>query len=580
MAFFRTGGGGGEIPAFLKTRMNAVLNKKFGTEKDYNPVYWPDDVNLMGKLEEKTVQAAPIAAFSDGADDVPTVETIVNVDYTGSQIGDYKLFRFGKNLLDDTKKGVFSGGMYLSFNETSQQGVCIEYLPAGTYTFKPYFAAGVSALGIMIGTTNPSSTIVNDWSSASSITFTLSEPKKNIYIMMMRTQGWQVADVIGAQLETGATATDYEEFKGSKLTSTLGRQIYGGFFNTRTGVLTSTKAADGSDLPDPVEYQTWVPLIYNSLSGYNNIFCDTGDVAVTYRSSGTETIIQPTLISKTITENGTYSAADDDADGYSDVTVIVPQNTPLIPQFTETKIADNTAHAASFTLTEDYGNFDMVKIVWFESSTSSGFLYTTPDILDEIFSIGVGKLCINKPSTNVYICYSKNGLTWTQTNQRVLFVHEIYGVTFTNCTMQTTDLYKRGASTTNKYPVTSQTSLKEYDLFMMASIHATDGSETMPTTWLYQYPKENMSDAFSCPVPTVLQEYNGNDEAFVISEYEMSAARFFMVQGIKFTPVSSSRGLMMASRPVTQLVGEESDPNQVNELVENDETEQEGEDDA
>lgn len=32
--------------------------------------------------------------------------------------------------------------------------------------------------------------------------------------------------------------------------------------------------------------------------------------------------------------------------------------------------------------------------------------------------------------------------------------------------------------------------------------------------------------------------------------------------------VSSSRGLMMASRPVTQLVGEESDPDQVNELVE------------
>jgi hypothetical protein len=47
--------------------------------------------------------------------------------------------------------------------------------------------------------------------------------------------------------------------------------------------------------------------------------------------------------------------------------------------------------------------------------------------------------------------------------------------------------------------------------------------------------------------------------------------------------VSSSRGLMMASRPVTQLVGEESDPDQVNELVEddeNDKTEQEGEDDA
>ena len=74
-------------------------------------------------------------------------------------------------------------------------------------------------------------------------------------------------------------------------------------------------------------------------------------------------------------------------------------------------------------------------------------------------------------------------------------------------------------------------------MFVMASIHATDGSETMPTTWLYQYPQENISGAFACPVPTVLQEYNANDEAFVISEYGMTAARYFMVQGVKFTAI-------------------------------------------
>ena len=46
--------------------------------------------------------------------------------------------------------------------------------------------------------------------------------------------------------------------------------------------------------------------------------------------------------------------------------------------------------------------------------------------------------------------------------------------------------------------------------------------------------------------------------------------------------VSSSRGLMMASRPVTQLIGEESDPDQVNELNEEAENteEQEGDNDA
>ena len=53
MAYFRSGGGG--IPAALKTGMNNVLNKKFGTTgQDYNPNDWPDDVNLMGALEIKT----------------------------------------------------------------------------------------------------------------------------------------------------------------------------------------------------------------------------------------------------------------------------------------------------------------------------------------------------------------------------------------------------------------------------------------------------------------------------------------------------------------------------------------------
>ena len=290
-----------------------------------------------------------------------------------------------------------------------------------------------------------------------------------------------------------------------------------------------------------------------SLLGVNNIWHDAGETEAVYRSSGTVTPvpIQPVLISKTITENGTYSAEDDNADGYDEVTVNVQGGgeEPFVPQFSETKIADNSSHASSFTLSEDYANYDMVKIVWYESATVSGFLYTTPDILDEIFSVGVGKLCINKPSTNYYICYSKSGLTWTQTNQRNIYVHEIYGVTFTNCTMTATDLYKRGASTTTKYAITSQTSLKDYDLFVMSSIHATDGSETMPTTWLYQYPKENMSDAFSCPVPTVLQEYNANDEAFVISEYGMTSARFFMVQGIKFTPTPSLLSMSPAPTP-------------------------------
>lgn len=63
--------------------------------------------------------------------------------------------------------------------------------------------------------------------------------------------------------------------------------------------------------------------------GTNNFWADEGDSEVTYRSSGTITPIVPTLISKTITANGTYSAEDDDADGYDEVTVNVPSGTPF-----------------------------------------------------------------------------------------------------------------------------------------------------------------------------------------------------------------------------------------------------------
>lgn len=73
MAWYKAGGGG--IPSSLKTGMNSVLNKKFGTATTYDPAGWPDDVNLLGKLPEKTASGA-IANITDGADRVPVKELI------------------------------------------------------------------------------------------------------------------------------------------------------------------------------------------------------------------------------------------------------------------------------------------------------------------------------------------------------------------------------------------------------------------------------------------------------------------------------------------------------------------------
>ena len=75
MAYFRCGGSG--IPASLKSGMNSVLNKKFGTSTTYDPSGWPDDVNLMGPLPIKSASGA-IASFSDGADGVPVKSCVVS----------------------------------------------------------------------------------------------------------------------------------------------------------------------------------------------------------------------------------------------------------------------------------------------------------------------------------------------------------------------------------------------------------------------------------------------------------------------------------------------------------------------
>ena len=82
---------------------------------------------------------------------------------------------------------------------------------------------------------------------------------------------------------------------------------------------------------------------------------------------------QKTLTTKTITSNGTYDAEDDNADGYSSVTVAVPSTSKNIQ-------VDNTTHRISGTTYVDTGasikaaTAGTYDIYWsaFRSSTSSG----------------------------------------------------------------------------------------------------------------------------------------------------------------------------------------------------------------
>jgi len=65
-----------------------------------------------------------------------------------------------------------------------------------------------------------------------------------------------------------------------------------------------------------------------------------------------------TLISKTITTNGTYTASNDNADGYSSVTVNVPPTTPTL----QSKTITPTESVQTITADSNYDGLDSVEV--------------------------------------------------------------------------------------------------------------------------------------------------------------------------------------------------------------------------
>lgn len=106
MAWYRAGGGG--IPSSLKTDMNDVLNKKFGTSVDYPPTDWAPTVNLMGPLPEKTVSGS-IATFADGADAVPLKSLNAEIAPNLEGVDKVKVTHSKKNILPKLTAGTYSG---------------------------------------------------------------------------------------------------------------------------------------------------------------------------------------------------------------------------------------------------------------------------------------------------------------------------------------------------------------------------------------------------------------------------------------------------------------------------------------
>lgn len=490
MTWFRCGGGGSGIPAALKNRMNAVLNKKFGTAVDYPANGWPDDVNLLGMLEEKTQASASVCAFDDGADDVPSSSVKVTIPASLSGVSSVTETQTGRNVRQNITdyssvnpvffqyrnyyagqatgypklEGTFKAGTYtLSFDTNAS----ITESKVGVWAKKKNDQNwyNLSANGDLVTPTSSGYSFCSVSSGHVTGTFTINEECDALGFGYYQ-YGTSIP-YTNLMLEIGSTAHAYEPYQTPTVyTASLGRTIYGGDVDIVDGVGESKYAKyivtgqetgeflagtnnngnriglNGFELAQkplytggvsnigenkaclnsgtwtigswciytnnrlyfvvPNEYTTFATalqyLVDNDATfvfplatptdftftgqevptrlGYNAFWSDSGDTEVTYRSSGTITPVPvvPTLITKTITDNGTYDAEDDDADGYSSVTVNVSgvpsgdHDDPFGVMTDYTRFNISNLYSAYYI-----GNGELKKEVVFQLASGSGY---------------------------------------------------------------------------------------------------------------------------------------------------------------------------------------------------------------
>lgn len=294
MAWYPARGGG--IPASVKTDMNAVLNKKFGTQGEtYPPKEWADDVNLMGVLPIRTASGT-IAHFEDGADDVPLKSLTAQILPIQEGTGDPSPSNFrpisGTSVLNVANvsdyasyfKGLFLGT--LAFVDLST----LTWQISGSGTF--FYTTDITTIPLYSAGTVLSAWLCTDynvvnvtsssgWQNVANKSIGsqsgVSAPRINIRDTQYTTlQDFQtnVKGYLIYELATPTTPTiTAQQFAtlctafnitGSTYPIALGRTVYGGTYNSETGVLTVTKI--GFDFGS--EDLTW---IYNS--GQTRFYC-------------------------------------------------------------------------------------------------------------------------------------------------------------------------------------------------------------------------------------------------------------------------------------------------------------------
>lgn len=448
-----------------------------------HPENFVNPIKTMMVMPTKTASGS-ILSITDSADDVQLKEGKFNIAYNSNGVSSMAITR--------CKKNFWSGSNTISKDDSQPYIVVPCFLKAGTYTISGNITSDTDGVRFYFRKGTTALIPLDIETSVGHGTVTLTDDITEFRFFGQRSNtGSNSASISDLMIELGSTPSTYEAYSGDTYPVSFGTTIYGGYFESETGVLTSTKDSDGTDLATPVEYQlSKVDVILKA--ELSNLWCNTGDCEVEYY---------------TPSSGGSVS-----------------------PIFSSTLLVDNSAQATSFTLSDDYENYDFIEFEITSSSLGTKRIVTIPEVITDAFTYSSGKFNLNFWNSNNYCCYSHSGNTWTRTNNRYSNITKVIGIKCTNATVNKTVVYEKQAITATGGVITSATSLFDYDYLFFATCSG-DATETQPCNTPICIGSKELMDGCTF----VENKYNQTN-AFTITEFAVDTwVNWFMCVGIKFT---------------------------------------------
>ena len=208
----------------------------------------------------------------------PIVSGIFGVNYNENGVTGMNITRCGKNF--------WSGSNTISKDNTQPYTVVPCFLKAGTYTVSGNITSDTDGVRLYFrsGTTALIPLNISTATGYGTVTLTSDVTEFRFFGQQSNT-GSNAASIANLLIEEGSAPSTYEAYSGDTYPVSFGDTIYGGTFNSVTGILTSTLDSDGTPLETPVEIEL-TSIEINTLDGINNIFCDTGDSDISYIVNG------------------------------------------------------------------------------------------------------------------------------------------------------------------------------------------------------------------------------------------------------------------------------------------------------